>query len=622
MNYEDAYSKARDEAARIIVGACEEIGAKATMDDVYFRLEDPPENFGDISCSIAFGLARQLKKAPRQIAEELSEAAEKTELFDSIEPAAAGYVNFYLNLQEYSKLVLEAVDKSGEEYGSNNCGEGKKALVEFPSVNPNKPWHIGHMRNAILGDSLARVLEFSGYKVERMDYIDDLGLQVAQSVWGYLNLDNKIEGKPDHWLGKQYVEVAKKIEEPDVKKQVNEIIKQLEEGDNEIAKTGRELALKCVLAQYETAYRLGIFHHVQIWESDIVKSQMLEKALEKATESGGIVKEESGENAGCVVAKLGELEEFKGMENPDKVLVRSDGTAVYTGKDLAFQMWKFGLIESKFKFEKIADEPNGWELFASGEKGEPMGFGSADLVVNVIGVEQRYPQKVLRALLELMGYEKEAGNSVHLSYEHAALPEGKFSGRAGTWIGYTADKVIEDTVGEALKQIKERFADMSDSEKEEIAEMVGTGAIRFDFVRASPDKKIIFRWEDALRFEGDTAPYIQYSHARASRILEKAGELSGNIDYSVFASEHEKDLVKKLALFPEMVRRSARDHKPYYLAEYLLELSNSFSRFYTNCPVLKAEGNEKRARLELVKDYKQVVRNGLLLLGVNAPERM
>ncbi len=618
----DPYLQAKERIAPLIFRACAQLGYLAAEKEIISKLEDAKEEFGDFASPVAFDLAKSARKAPRKIAEEVAAQIEEDPLVSKVEVAGAGYINFHLNSGEYAKLVIGAIDSAKGKYGSGER-KSEKILVEFPAVNPNKPWHIGHMRNAILGDSVARILEFYGFKVEREDLINDLGLQVAQSVWGFINLGGTPSGKLDHWLGQEYVEVAKKIEDPKVAEEVRTILKGMERGTGDIAKSARELAEKCVKAQYETAFKLNIFHDVLIWESDIVKSGLYGAALEKAEATGEVIREETGKNAGCIVAKLEKIEEFKGMESPDKVLVRSDGTATYTGKDLAFQMWKFGIILPKFKYRVFMKQPNGHEAYTTSADGAEMVFGKADRVINVIGSEQAYPQKVLKAIFKLMGKEKEAANSIHLSYEHAALPEGAFSGRAGTWVGYTADEVIEATSKEAMNQIRERFKDMGEAEKMKIANSVAIGAIRFDFLRTTPEKKIIFKWEEALKFEGDTAPYVQYSHARASRIIEKAGGLPKGVDYGAITDASEKRLIKWLALFPRTVELSAREYRPHLIAEYLLDLSNSFSKFYQNCPVLQAEdARTKAARLKLVSCYKEVLKNGLLLLGIEAPERM
>jgi arginyl-tRNA synthetase len=617
----DPFAGARESIVQLICGSCRKLKFSVTEEEAEKSLEYPKEQFGDLASAISFELAKREKKAPRSIAESIKDSIKPSGLIEKVEVAGGGYLNFYFNFGKFAGLTIEAVE-GNKNYGEVDLGKGKKALVEFPSVNPNKPWHIGHLRNALLGDSVSRILEYAGYKVERENYIDDLGLQVAQSIWGYTKLSNRVGGKMDHWLGKQYVDVAGRAGEKEVEEEVRGIMKRLEEGENEVSKLGRELAEKCVKAQYETAFKLNIFQDVLIWESNIVQTKMLEGAIEMLLKKGVAVKEGKGANTGCIVAKLEGMKEFADMENPDKVLVRSDGTATYTGKDIAFQLWKFGILPNRFMFSIFMKQPNGKQLFTTSRKGRKMKFGKADLVVNVIGVEQKYPQKVLLSLLKSMGYEKEAGNSVHLSYEHAWLPDEKFSGREGTWIGYTADELIEKAVEYAKGEIKNRFREMGEGEKESIAHTVGVGGIRFDFLKTSPEKKIIFRWEDALNFEGDSAPYVQYSHARAARIIEKSPGRSRGVDCSILNSPDERRLVRLIAKFPSVVRSSAKDCRPHYIADYLIDLATAFSKFYTTSPVLTAPEKERKARLALVRCTKRVLKNGLELLGIEAPERM
>jgi arginyl-tRNA synthetase len=376
-----------------------------------------------------------------------------------------------------------------------------------------------------------------------------------------------------------------------------------------------------VQAQYETAFRLGIYHDLLVWESDLVRAKTLEYALEKAKESGAVHQETEGKNAGCLVAKLSENAEFANMESPDKVLVRSDGTATYTAKDLAFVLWKFGLTQARLDFAQFLKQPDGSTLFTSSRKGTRERFPPATAAINVIGVEQAYPQRVLSLLLESMGYLEESKNYVHLAYEHAWLPDKKFSGREGSWVGFSADEVLDEAESRALAEIRTRFPDMTDEEKAKIARAVGIGAVRFDMLKTTPEKKIIFKWEGALNFEGDSAPYIQYSHARACRILEKAGEVLFG-DASLLTTKEEHELILLLSRFPSTIAHAALDSRPHEIATYLLEVSSQFARFYGACPVLKAEPKMMEARLKLVKATQIVLRNGLLLLGIEAPERM
>lgn len=614
----DSYSDAKGEISKTVFGACKKAGFQVSEDEVIASIEDARTGFGDVACTIAFSIAKKEKKNPKEIADRIAKEIETGTIVSEIKTAGP-YLNFSLGTKFISG-VLGEIEKKKDRYGN---GEKKKTkvMVEFPAVNPNKPWHVGHLRNALLGDSVARVLEFAGFEVERIDYIDDLGLQVATSLWAYLNLNDKIAGKADQWIGMQYVEASKKGEEGKAQEQIRGIVKELEGGRGEVAKKGRELCERCVKAQYETAYALDIYHDALIWESDIVRTKLLEKALTKMLASKAVVKETEGENKGCVVAKLGHVEEFKNLQNPDKVLIRSDGTATYTAKDIAFHMWKFGVIDSPFNYGKFEKQPNGKELFTTSETGKPMKFGKADVVVNLIGVEQKYPQKVLNTILGTMGFEKQAENHIHLAYEHAGLPDAKFSGREGTWVGYSADDVIAEAEKRAYEEIRGRFKDMDEEEKKAIARSVGLGAVRFSFIRTTPEKKLIFKWEEALNFEGDSAPYVQYSHARASRILEKAGK-KGKPDYSLLKEDDELALAKLLSKFPHVAAKSAKEYRPHYVAEYSLEVATAFNKFYNTTPVLKAEGKLIDSRLGLVDATKIVLKNSLSLLGIEAPERM
>ncbi|VVC02808.1 Arginine--tRNA ligase [Candidatus Burarchaeum australiense] len=279
------------------------------------------------------------------------------------------------------------------------------------------------------------------------------------------------------------------------------------------------------------------------------------------------------------------------------------------------------MIDAQLKFSEFLKQPNGTALLTSSRQGSSSRFPPASAAINVIGVEQQYPQRVLSLLMESMGFGEQAANYVHLSYEHAGLPDKKFSGREGSWVGYSADEVIDEAEARALTEIRARFADMAEDEKAKIARSVGIGAVRFDMLRTTPEKKITFTWEKALNFEGDSAPYIQYSHARCTRILEKAGEVLFG-DISLLSEAEERDLAMHLARFPSKVSHAAIDMRPHLIAEYLLELSALFSKFYSACPVLKAEPRMMEARLKLVKATQIVLRNGLNLLGVDAPERM
>jgi len=572
---------------------------------------------GDFSSRLAFVLAKERRDNPAKLAAEIAAKLKKSGNFAKV-VAAGPYINFYLSDKAYADILKDVLEKGGT-YGRGKKKDGK-VVIEFPSVNPNKPWHIGHLRNALLGDSVARILEFDGYLVERMDYIDDLGLQVAQSLWGFLNYDSNPTGKFDTWLGHQYVGVAKKFEaDKEVVEGVRDTLKAMEDGENEIAEAGRKLAERAVEAQYETAFDFGVFHDVLIFESDILRT-IFKEGLEAIKGNDAVVLEDKGKNIGCMVVRLGdELEkEFGKMENPDKVLIRSDGTAVYTGKDVIFHLWKFGKLEKDFGYEPFIKQPNGKTAFKSSSGGNKMPFGHAWRVLNVIGVEQKYPQRVIAEVLRRLDYRKEASNLGHLSYEHVGLPDEKFSGRKGTWVGFTADELLAEAKSRVMEKIK---LDAHSEQKESISKMVGVGAIRFSFLRTTSDKRITFKWDEALNMEGDSGPYLQYAFVRTQGILEKTHEKAA-IESESF-NDAEKRLIRQLMLFPDIVARASKETAPHHIAQYSLELSTNFSGFYGASPVLSVEDPKVRhTRLAIVSATSIGLRNSLSLLGIECPKKM
>jgi len=583
--------------------------AGVPLADALASIELPKGQFGDVASSLCFSLAKKEKKNPAALA---SQIAGKLSLPEWVSEAktAGPYINFKLSEKFYSGLCLSP--QKPQRAPKRKKG---KTIVEFPSVNPNKPWHIGHLRNALLGDSVSRVLEAAGEEVERTDYINDLGLQVAQSFWGYLNLGKKPEGKLDLWLGQQYVEVAKRFESDEkVKNEVRELVKEMEEGKGEKAVQYRQLVEKCVEAQYQTAFKFGIFHDALIFESDVIPT-IFKNGMALLKSNKAIVKETEGKNAGCLVAKMASPE-FANMESPDKVLVRSDGTATYTGKDVIFQLWKFGLLENDFSYQPFLVQPNKQECFKTSAKGRKGKFGKAKRVLNVIGMEQAYPQKVIREILLSMGYKKEAENSVHLSYEHVGLEDARFSGRQGTWLGYTTDELFEEGVKRAEAKIK---PEVQGAERLAIAHAIAAAAIRFTFIRTTPEKKITFRWDDALSLEGDSAPYCIYAHARASKIVEKGGKGKPSESHE----PAEKELLRKVMLLDFVIAESARQLRPHIVAEYCLDLAVAYNKFYNSCPILSCEDEaQKQSRLATNSAAKQAMRRALEAVGLPALERM
>lgn len=558
-------------------------------------LEECKSEFGDITSKIAFLLAKELKEDPKFIAQKISKRIGPHKFIEKIEVKDA-YINFFLSDEFFSEALFHVNEK--------RTLKKEKVIVEFPSVNPNKPWHIGHLRNALIGDSISKILEFEGWKVERIDYIDDLGLQVAQSFYGYLKNKTETTKKFDHFVGEEYVKIVNEVEKSEEEeKKVREILKKIEEGE-EIREEARKFCERVVLSQYQTAFNFKIYHDVLIFESDIVNF-LFKEGLNLLKEKKVIEYRESGKNAGCWVLNLDE----------ERVIIRSDGTSTYTGKDIVFHLWKIGKLKSKILFSKFVNQPNGEIAYKSDKKGEEKDFGNASIVLNVIGMEQALEQKIVKEALKRAGFEKEAEKIYHIAYEHVTLQEGAFSGRKGTWIGYTADELLE----EGIKKVKERSRDknLSDNDIRKIA----IGAIKFFLLKVAAEKKIVFEWEKALSLDGDSGPYVQYACVRANRILEKV-EVKEIKKKKYNFEKEERELIKKIIKFEEIVEKSAKDLKVYYIAEYCLDLASEFNKFYAKFRVLDAPQEEKDKRLLIVKLVKEKLEKGFELLGIEMPSMM
>lgn len=595
--------------------------ALTLTDSVDFPIEQtlsppPDESLGDISSNIAFRLAKKAKMSPRDVADKLKSGIEgQSEIIDTINVAGAGFINFNINKNWFINATFKLIRIKDDAYGSWSFGAGQRALIEHTSVNPNKPWHMGHARNAVLGDVVGKLYKTVGYDTAIINYIDDLGRQVAATLWGVNNSFSYSNEKRDHELGKIYIDVNKKMDvDAKVEEEINETLSKMEHIGSDFAKKTRTIIEDCVSAQLETATKLNILYDYLVWESDIVGAKLLEETLDMLKEKKVAEIDDSEERKGCLVFRTGQ------KDLDDKVLVRSNGTAVYTAKDIAFQLWKFGLLQSTMNTQQFSIRADGQNLFTTAQEGKPFEIKHAERVVNVIGAEQKYPQKVVFLALKALGFEEEFKHSFHLAYEHVSLEEGNFSGRKGTWIGYDADSVIDKAVKQAYEEVESRNPDFDNMLKKEIADMVGKGAVRYTMIKTFPEKKITFRWKDVLDYNGETAPYIQYTYARACRIIEK-GEL-GEANLTLLDEPAELKLLKGIAQYPDVVKKAALEVKPHIVANYAYRLASHFNDFYSKVPVLNAPDNVKYARLALVDTYRMVIKNVLGLLGIKAPERM
>ncbi|MDI6884142.1 MAG: arginine--tRNA ligase [Hadesarchaea archaeon] len=580
-------------------------------------LEEPPDpKLGDLGSTICFDLAKSLHKSPTWLSAELSNAIQPHGLVERVE-VVGNYLNFFVDVPKLTELTLRAVEQADEEYGHLKVGKGK-AVIEHTSVNPTKPLHIGHGRNAVIGDTMARILRALGYEVEVQNYIDDMGRQVAETLLANQLIKRKPRAKFDHVLGLIYADMHRRVrQEAELEARVREILAELERGKGRWVTMAKRLTQRCVEANLETTDRLGVSYDLLVWESDIARSGMLGETLERLKAINRVV-EGTGDRAGTLILRLADF----GIE--DKVLVRSDGTAVYTARDIAYQLWKFGQTKSGLRFKLHSKRPDGTKTHTTAQRGKSVAkFGRAGKVINVVGAEQRFPQQVVSTAIRALGLERESQNSHHLAYEHVWLPSGRFSGRKGTWVGFSVDDVVEEAVARAHTVVKEHAPKATERFWRKAAEFVGVGAVRYSLLSTSPEKKIVFKWEEALNFDRNSGPAVQYSHARACSILRKAKRRGGRHPSDVFKLPQEQRLIKLLAKFPEIVREAGEKLQPYLPALYAAELALEFNTFYEAAPVIKAETAQLRAaRLRLVNCVRITLRNSLDLMGIVAPECM
>jgi arginyl-tRNA synthetase len=545
--------------------------------------EPREKRFGNAATSIAFHLAKVLRKEPRGVAENLALVLKKKKIpfVENVEPVA-GYVNFFFSQKFFEQAAEEAAGK--KDFGKNTLGKGKKVVVEYSSPNVGKPFHIGHIRSTILGDSVKRVLAFSGYKTIGFNYPSDTGAQVAKLVLAMKELKHLPKVGNERDLLQYYIQIHRKIEEnPALKQEADAILQKIEAGDK---KALREVA-KIVKVSWKAVEKnyalLGVKFDETRGESAFIApaKKMVAEALEK--------KIGRKDATGAIVAELEPT-------LPNTLLARSNGTTLYLARDLALADYK----HKKYGF---------------------------DLSIYVTGSEQSLHFKQVFYILEKIG-RKWARNCLHVPFGLVFLQGEKLSSREGKVI--FLEDVLNEAVEKALEEIK-KASEYGKGEVKQIAEKVGIGSTKFAFLRVTPEKSISFNPAQAVSFEGDTGAYVQYTFVRAANILRKEKEEKNKSGRkiktkkdanSIELTSQEKNLASALSDFPLVVESAAKQFRPHVVCEYLLELAKLFSEFYENCPVLKAEGSQKKFRLRLVKGTKNVLQNGLALLGIEAPERM
>ncbi len=542
--------------------------------DEEFRLEFPPNpELGDLASTISFVLAKKLRKSPHLIAEELASYIEAPEIFEKVE-AAGPYVNFYI---DYSKFAKQQLDKIDENYGHLPKVD-EKIVLEHTSANPNGPLHIGHVRNSIFGDSLNRLLTLAGRDVETQYYVNDMGRQIAIIVLGITELGLKIEDqegeKIDHKIGKLYFKANEALKEDEnLNSKVDALIKEYENGDNpELNRIFEEVVESCLTGIKQTLQRININHDSFQWEGQFIRNGEV-KDLVDYIENEGFVTHGDVDYI--------DLSHF----NIDKefILKRADGSSLYSTRDLAYHRYKNKL---------------------------------GDTVLDILGSDHKLAAKQIKVIFEEILRED---YPEVIFYEFITLPEGSMSTRKGVFI--SVDELIDEAVRRASEEIQKRNPDLSPEEVLPIAEQIGIGAIRFFIAKLSPEKHITFKWDEALSFERGCAS-IQYAHARACKLLKKSDKDIENLEVSDdwIANENEKDLIRILAKFPQVVEESANKKRIHNITQYCQDLANSFNKFYKSEQVIGSSMED--SRLVLVDKSRITLKNALNILGVDAPEKM
>lgn len=523
----------------------------------------------DLASTVAFSLAKAKKQAPVKIAQDLvADLRMRPELAGITIEAKGPYINFIFG-KEYVSEVVRAAVKPG--YG-NLPKKSTRVVLEHTSANPNGPLHVGHIRNSIIGDTLARAFRKAGYPLEVQYYVNDMGRQIAIVAWGFDNLDStQLEGeKEDAHIARIYIAANREIEKDEgITQQVNVLMQLVENGDPATVKKFRKEVSRCLDGFKITMKDLNVAHDRFVWESDFIRNGNTERVINKLKRMPQAHEDET---------LYLDLSEF-GFENK-YVLRRSDGTSVYAARDLAFHTWK---------------------------------GANFDRVIDVLGADHKLIGAQLQCTMKILG--EKVPEIVH--FEFVSLPEGSMSTRAGKFV--SADDLITEIRKRAFEEVTTRRPELPEDERRKIAASVGLAAIRYDIVKVSPEKSTVFDWKEALDFERQSGPYIQYAHARACSILEKAGDFTECFDLE---TEQEIALAKQIARFPGIIEKVIEELRPHILAIYARELADTFNSFYHYEQVLKSEGKVRDRRLTLVKAVQNTLKESLQTLGIDAIHSM
>jgi arginyl-tRNA synthetase len=640
-------------------------------------LEHPPKiEMGEAASPVCFELAKRLKKAPRQIAQEIANGLGRVEGIAKVEVAGGGYLNaFFDRTAFWHEVSLESIPL----FATRSPSHATKIIVEHTSINPNKAAHIGHVRNAVLGDTMVRILRHAGNRVQIQNYIDNTGVQVADVVIGFLQMEQRsavgvkmmtTEPKFDYHCWDLYAKATNFLAEDKARaeKLRGETLKAIEEGKGEDAEVAQVVADAIVGCHLRTMARLGIGYELLARESEILHLHFWDAAFEMLKKSGAIQLATSGKMAGCWIMPweedVKEVQEVKEVKeksaeeeeenSQDKIIVRSNGTVTYVGKDIAYQLWKFGLLGKDFHYRKWPNAPEGQTVWATtsgaNEPGAPNFGEAAYSVYNVIDARQAYLQKVVAAGLRALGHVEAAERSIHLSYEIVALtprcaaemgyeltaeeakkPYVEVSGRKG--FGVKADDLLDKLEAATLAEVQQRHAQMKAEEQELTAHVIAVGALRFFLLKFTRNAIIAFDFKDALSFEGETGPYCQYAVVRIRGIRRKGADAGAtNVEVAKESVSALLTGTEGNSLWELLVAAGSLDYavdaaiatqEPAFMAKYAFQLAQAFNNFYHKHHILSETDDQKRAFLlrltELVEA--QLVR-ALGLLGIEGPEKM
>jgi arginyl-tRNA synthetase len=644
--------------------------------DVPIVTERPPKlAMGEVASPVCFELAKQLKKPPRALAQEIANSLKRIEGVARVEVAGGGYLNFYFDRAPFFR---QASAEAGHEAIAAPAA-APKTVVEHTAINPNKAAHIGHLRNAVLGDTFGRLLRHSGRRVEIQNYIDNTGVQVADVVLGFQHLEKKTldelralaaAPKFDYLCWDLYTRVTLFLAEDKSRLELrSQVLKDIEDDRGETAKMADLVATAVVHCHLRTLDRLGIDYDLLSRESEILHLKFWDAAFEMLKQRGAIQLATSGKNAGCWVMQLPsdrEVTEEKDEPTEEaeaKIIVRSSGTVTYVGKDIAHHLWKFGLLDRDFHYRRFHRHPDGHEAWVTSSDRDDPGapqFGHAHDVFNVIDSRQAYPQQVVVAGLRALGYNDEADHLKHFAYNVVALtprcatemgyeipeedakkPYVEVSGRKGQ--GVKADDLLDRLEESARKEVDERHTESPESERAAISHAIAIGALRYFLLRFTRSTVIAFDFKDALSFEGETGPYVQYAVVRVNGILRKGAELdpkfaredaanlarlkSGELDASKFLAAPVGDDLWDLTLLAgslgARIEAAVATQEPAIVARYAFELAQGFNVFYHKHHILSEKDAEKRAFLLLLTALvREQLVTALALMGITPPEKM